>query len=552
MKFANPNLLVMTSLATVSMLVLAACGGSGGGNTTPTTPVTPPPTNTGPTWTQGVFQNESTFKDRCAVIRSGTNPATGGAYPDVAGSVLYEKHWLRSWSNNTYLWYDEITDRDPASIADKLAYFDVLKTEATTASGNSKDRFHFTANTADYQERVSSGAGSGYGFDLALISSSPPRDIRIAFTEPNSPARAAPANLARGDIILEVDGVDAVNGSTQADVDVLNAALFPADPGESHTFKIRDLDTQAERTFSITSATVTTEPVNIAKTINVGGNPVGYMHFTTFGTSTAEQALFDAMTTFQNDGITDLVLDLRYNGGGFLDIAGELGYMIAGAAQTTGRDFDKIVFNDKHPTINPVTGSTLTATPFHSTGQGFSVANGTPLPSVNLNRVFILSTSGTCSASEAVINSLRGVDVEVVLIGTTTCGKPYGFYGTDNCGETYFTIQFRGENDKGFGDYADGFTPIDAAVNSGELITGCEVGDDFSKLLGDESEAQLATAISYMQTGVCPVQAEVPDVKTKRPIGDDTASLLNDPRVRSLLLLDNSRIENRPIPREDK
>ena len=545
-----------TNLLTVSFLALCACGGSGGG-TTATTPILPPPSaNTGPTWTKDVFQNEANFKDRCSVIRSGTNPATGQPYPDVAGSSLYEKHWMRSWSNNTYLWYNEIIDRDPASIADRLDYFEVLKTEATTASGNAKDRFHFSINTSEYQELISSGASAGYGFELALISRSVPRDIRIAFTEPNSPARADPANLARGDIILEVNGVDAINGSSQSDVDTLNAALFPAETGESHTFKIRDLDTQTDRTFTITSAVVTTESVNITKTIDVAGAKVGYLHFTTFGTSSAEQALFDAMTDFQNNGITELVLDLRYNGGGFLDIAGELGYMIAGAAQTTGRDFDKIVFNDKHPTINPVTGNTITPTPFHSTGQGFSVPNGTALPSVNLNRVFILSTSGTCSASEAVINGLRGVDVEVVLIGTTTCGKPYGFYGTDNCGETYFTIQFRGENDKGFGDYADGFTPIDTAVNNGELITGCEVGDDFSKLLGDESEAQLATALSYMQTGTCPVRAEVSGVFSKTSVGDSVGdnvmSLLGDERVRNLYLLKNSRIENLPIPDEDK
>ena len=496
--------LLSTSVATVSFLVLSACGG-GGSSTPPVTTTPPPPVNTGPTWTKDIFEAESKFKDRCAVVRTGTDPATGSAYRDVAGSILQEKHWLRSWSNNTYLWFDEIDDKDPASIADKLAYFDVLKTEAVTASGNARDRFHFTINTADYQQQVSSGASAGYGFRLAIIKSSPPRDIRIAYTEPNSPATAAAVNLARGAIILEVDGVDAINGSSQANVDVINAGLFPDADGETHTFKVRDLGSNTDREVTITSDIVTTLPVNIAKTIDVAGNKVGYMHFTTFGTTSAEQALVTAMTNFQADGITDLVLDLRYNGGGFLDIAGELGYMIAGAARTTGKDFDNIVFNSKHQTTNPVTGGALTATPFHSTGQGFSVTEGTALPSVNLNRVFVLSTSRTCSASEAVINGLRGVDVEVVLIGTTTCGKPYGFYATDNCGETYFSIQFRGENDKGFGDYADGFTPIDATANVGELIDGCEVGDDFSNALGDETEAQFAAALTYVQTGACPV-----------------------------------------------
>ena len=532
-------------LISTSFLVLSACGGGGGGSSS--APVTPPSGgNTGPTWTKDVFQAESNFKDRCAAPRTGTNPATGNPYPDISGSVLYEKHWLRSWSNNTYLWYNEIDDKNPASTADKLEYFDLLKTEATTASGNKRDRFHFTINTEEYQERVSSGAVAGYGHKLALLSRSVPRDIRIAFTEPNSPARSAPANLVRGAVILEIDGVDAINGSGQANVDIINAGLFPEGAGEDHTFKVRDLASGAERTFTMTSAIVTTKPVNVAKTISVNGNNVGYLHFTTFGTSSSEKALFDAFTDFRNQGITDLVLDLRYNGGGFLDIAGELGYMIAGSTRTRGRDFDKIVFNDKHPNVNPVTGRSLTPTPFYSTGQGFSVAEGTALPTTNLGRVFILSTSGTCSASEAVINGLRGVNVDVVMIGTTTCGKPYGFYATDNCGETYFTIQFRGENDKGFGDYADGFTPIDAVVNSGELIDGCEVPDDFSKLLGNESEAQLATALSYIQTGVCPVRAELPGPIAKPIAFDDATSLFTDARVRSLYMLEHSRIDNAP------
>ncbi len=533
------------ALATASLIALTACGG-GGGSPAPTTITPPPPVSTGPTWTKDVFQAEGNFKDRCAVIRTGTNPATGRPYPDITGSVLHEKHWLRSWSNNTYLWYNEIDDKDPASIADKLDYFDVLKTEAVTASGNARDRFHFTMSTEEYQERVSSGASAGYGFELALIRRSPPRDIRIAFTEPDSPASTAPANLERGAIILEVDGVDVINASSTTDINTLNAVLFPESAGETHNFKVRDVATGAERSFSMTSAIVTTQPVNIAKTIDVAGAKVGYLHFTTFGTSSAEAALVDAMTGFQADGITELVLDLRYNGGGFLAIAGQLGYMIAGPARTNGQVFDKLVFNDKHPNINPVTGNALTPTPFYNTGRGFSVTEGQALPTVNLNRVFILSTSGTCSASEAVINGLRGIDVEVVLVGTTTCGKPYGFYATDNCGETYFTIQFRGENNKGFGDYADGFTPIDATVNSGELIEGCEVADDFSQVLGNENEGQLSSALSYIQTGTCPVTAEIPTTTEKAYQPDDTASLLSDERVRTLLLLKQSNILTAP------
>ena len=93
---------------------------------------------------------------------------------------------------------------------------------------------------------------------------------------------------------------------------------------------------------------------------------------------------------------------------------------------------------------------------------------------LNLNRVVVISGSGTCSASESIINGLRGVGVDVVLIGDTTCGKPYGFYAIDNCGTTYFTVQFKGVNALGFGDYADGFSPP-GATSQGEEVPGCVI-----------------------------------------------------------------------------
>jgi carboxyl-terminal processing protease len=117
----------------------------------------------------------------------------------------------------------------------------------------------------------------------------------------------------------------------------------------------------------------------------------------------------------------------------------------------------------------------------------------------------VLSTSRTCSASESVINGLRGIDVEVIQIGSTTCGKPYGFYPDDNCGETYFTIQFQGVNDKGFGEYPDGFAPSNTSTANAVKVNGCAVADDFSRELGDTSEAMLAAALSYRANGTCPL-----------------------------------------------
>jgi hypothetical protein len=107
------------------------------------------------------------------------------------------------------------------------------------------------------------------------------------------------------------------------------------------------------------------------------------------------------------------------------------------------------------------------------------------------------------------MNSLEGVDVEVIQVGSTTCGKPYGFYMTPNCGTSYFTIQFRGVNAKNFGDYSDGFSPENTAVTAGVPLPGCSVADDFSSLLGSPLEARFAAALQYRDTGTCPAATGV-------------------------------------------
>ena len=444
-------------------------------------------------WLEGVFLSSSTFRNMCE------NPVTGTS--DVQGTFVDENNYLRSHSNDTYLWYDEIVDRDPG-LHSTPDYFDLLKTDAVTPSGNFKDNFHFSIPTDEWIAQSQSGISSGYGMQVALISSSPPRQAVVAFTEPGTPATQAGANLERGVEILTIDGVDVIFGS---DSNTLNAGLFPDTVGEAHNFTVRDLDGTV-RSFSMTSAVITSTPVQNVSTITTPGGKVGYFLFNDH-IATAESGLIDAVTQLSADGITELVIDIRYNGGGFLDIASELAYMIAGAGQTSGETFEDVKFNDKHPVFNPITGGILTPVPFHSRSQGFdaTVATGSLLPSLNLGRVYVLTGSGTCSASESIINSLLGIDVEVIQIGSTTCGKPYGFFAASNCGTTYFTIQFQGVNAKGFGDYPDGFSPANTVSDAGVLISGCSVGDDFTTALGDTAEARLAAALNHMDTGTCPV-----------------------------------------------
>jgi carboxyl-terminal processing protease len=426
-------------------------------------------------------------------------------FPDTQGTLLDELNWLRSWTNDLYLWFDEVQDQNPATFSTDATYFAALKSTVLTASGNPKDKFHFTYPTATWEALSESGIQAGYGANFIVIAATPPRIVVVAYTEPGSEAATAPANLSRGAQIVDIDGVDLQDATDQTSVNTLNAGLAPQTVGESHSFTIRDPGSVASRTLTLVSANVTVAPVQNTHTIAApSGALVGYMLFNDH-LATAENALLAAFTQLQSAGVQDLVLDIRYNGGGLLDIASEVAYMIAGPSATAGQTFELSQFNSQHPAVDPVTGVAIVPVGFHTTAQGFSVTSGQALPTLNLHRVFVLTTSATCSASESIINSLQGVNVQVIQVGSTTCGKPYGFYPADNCAVTYFSIQFKGVNAKSFGDYTDGFTPANSVTPAGVLLPGCSVNDDFTHALGDSAEGLLAAAIGYQATGMCPV-----------------------------------------------
>jgi C-terminal processing protease CtpA/Prc len=495
--------------ALVAAILLAGCGGGGGGGSGGSASAggsSTPPASSGPTWTANSFQSASTFKNFCATVRTGAD-AEGNAFPDKAGSLLQEMFWLRSWTHETYLWNTEVTDQNPSNFSDRITYFNTLKTTALTSSGKPKDQFHFNMSTADYLAQSLSTPSASYGAEIRVFAASPPRDVRVVFTTANTPATellAGTPKLSRGARILTADGIDVVNGgTTQAQIDTLNSAIFPTNAGETHTLLVQYPD-GSQRTVSLTSADLVESPVNRTAVLPSATGNVGYILLNTFSPFSSEKAIIDAIAAMKAQSVTDVVLDLRYNGGGLLAVASELGYLIAGPTQTSGKIFERLQFNAAAGSTNPVTGGANNATPFYTTALGFSVADGTALQPLSLPRVFILTTGSTCSASEAVINGLRGIDVQVVLIGGTTCGKPYGFYPADNCGETYFSIQFKGVNQKSFGDYADGFAASNSSATYPIKLPGCSVGDDYGHELGDPAEGMLAAALAYRSTGSCP------------------------------------------------
>jgi hypothetical protein len=181
-----------------------------------------------------------------------------------------------------------------------------------------------------------------------------------------------------------------------------------------------------------------------------------------------------AFARFRADGVQDLVLDLRYNGGGLVTAGRSVASFVA--AGRDGQVYAQLAYNPQQAGRNEV--------------YRFS-----PSPSaLALPRVYLLMGQRTCSASEQVINGLAGVGVEVVGIGGTSCGKPVGFVPQSRCGRTYSVVNFESLNARGEGRYFDGFTPQ------------CPVAEDFSRPQGQPGDPLLDAALAHADSGQCPVQ----------------------------------------------
>ncbi|MEK8031039.1 S41 family peptidase [Ideonella sp. DXS29W] len=483
---ARPRLVALFA-ATALAATLTACGGGGDGGTSPF-PVPPPP--------------PPPPASDAAQVCAPTNPYRSDALDTTrTGTLDNEKAWIHSYMNQAYLWFGEIPSVDASAAMFSNTsdvylsldnYFTAQLTPALTPSGKRRDQFSFTYPTKAWNDLINSGSTSGYGINWAADSwNSLPRGIRIATVEPGSPA--ALAGLMRGDLLVTADGASA-DASDSAGIDTLNAALFPSANGESHRFTFTRVD-GSSITRSVTSADVTLDPVPTTLVLDNAGAKVGYIVFNDHIAS-SEQKLIDAITALKAAAVTDLVLDLRYNGGGYLYLASELAYMVAGSGPTAGKVFEHLQYNSKR---SSETNSEDAKTPFYDTScildSNFECSRRQALPTLNLSRVTVIATDSTCSASEAIINGLRGVDIDVRVIGSTTCGKPYGFTAKDNCGISYFPIEFKGVNQKGYGDYADGFTPT------------CPVSDDFTRALGTVEEGMLSAALYNLTHNACDVAA---------------------------------------------
>ena len=404
------------------------------------------------------------FKAACLIATSLLLASCGGGGGDSnSGSatcdLASQKDWLRSYMQDGYYWSGVSPNPDPAAFDTVQKYFDALLYAGDPVVP--KDRWSYIQDSATYNQFFGAGKTLGYGVFVNGLELKLP--LKLRYTEPQSPAAAA--GLKRGDTIVSV------NGRSAAELIAANdfALLTPAKAGDTLTLDI--IGDAGARTVQLTAVTYDLTPVSAVRVLDVPGRgKAGYLLLKDFVTQ-AETPLANAFAQFRAAGASELILDLRYNGGGRVSTANVLASLVAGAS-FDGKVFTQLKYNAKH------SGS----------DNAFRLVAG---PAPAFSRVVVITGQRTCSASELIVNGLKPY-VDVVTVGDTSCGKPFGFNPVESCGSVYSAVNFESTNSLGQGRYYAGIT------------ASCPAADDFSGVLGDATESLTQAATRYLQTGACP------------------------------------------------
>jgi carboxyl-terminal processing protease len=413
---SHPKNRINTTVVLAVCLALSACGGGGDSSPAPTTTDAP----------------------GCDVTR--------------------QKDWLRAYMADQYFWTGTSPNPDPFGYATVQSYYDALL--FTGDAVVPKDKWSYITPTAAYNQFFGAGKSMSYGVFVNGVEGVLP--LRLRYVEPQSPA--AQAGLKRGDIIVSANTRSASELITSKDFSVLT----PANAGDSLTLEI-DSGT-GPRSVTLTAASFDLTPVSVSQVLRLpNGSNAGYVVLKDF-ISQAESSLTAVFADFRARRATELIIDLRYNGGGLLSTSNLLASLVAGAS-SSGQVFAQLNRNARNQAAN-------------------ATFRLTTAPAPAFSRVVVLTGSRTCSASELLVNGLKPY-VNVITIGAATCGKPFGFYPVDHCGNTFSAVNFETVNGAGQGRYYDGIAPTCAAI------------DDFKGELGTASEGLTAVAADYLQTGVC-------------------------------------------------
>lgn len=388
---------------------------------------------------------------------SGSNNSGGSSLPTGTNACTMDgqKQFVLDAMRDVYFWNDLLpTNVDLAAYPTPEALLEAL------IAVQPLDSFSFIDLLAADTQFFVAGQFEGFGFSSQFIT---PDDLRFLRVFAESPA--AIAGFARGQQIV------LLNGRTIADIQSNEGVdgLFELSTLE---FTIRRPDA-TEFVATLDKDLVTIDPVPQWRIIDLaGGTKAGYLELATFvGTADAQFAtVFEA---FANAGVTDVILDLRYNGGGRVDTTELLGDYLGGVAHAA-EVFSNTRFNDDNAISNRTSFFQL------------------PGDTVNLSRLVVIATERTASASELLTNSMFPY-ADVTIVGATTLGKPVGQLGLQFCDKILRPTAFETLNAIGEGGYFDG------------LLADCPVQDNFLVPVGDPADPHIVTALHFLENGACPV-----------------------------------------------
>ncbi|MXV52048.1 PDZ domain-containing protein [Pedobacter sp. HMF7647] len=349
------------------------------------------------------------------------------------------------------------------------------------------------------------GQGGDYGFS---VKADPDRNVRVSSVYATSPA--ATAGLKRGFKVTKVNGTT-VDLTSQTSVDAINNGIF----GGNSNVKLTVVDNNgASKDVTVTRGFYNLNPILYTHVYTVGAKKVGYIVYNSFTSDTTK--IQSAFSSFEGQGVSELVIDLRYNGGGYVSTSGYMANSIAPASQT-GKVMFTYYFNqylqnltttqrkssvlihqpildedgEIQPSSQAINGKyyTYADVGYQPTDNQGNVEHFSKKGGLNINRVYFIVSGSTASASELLINNLRPVLSEVKLIGTTTYGKPVGFFGIHIDKIDIYTPEFETKNQSNTGGYYSGMKVDQDAV------------DDVTHDWGDVNETELRYALNYAGTG---------------------------------------------------
>lgn len=416
--------------------------------------------------------------DSSTTAAVGSGVPSGGA-PTDACSLGARQNFALAALNEWYLFPETLPAAlSPAGFTTVDAYLDAL---TATARSQGRDRF-FTYRTSIAEENAFFNSGSSAGLGIRLSTDATTRKAFVSEAFEGAPALAA--GIDRGTEILAIGtssaGLRLVSDIIAAEgAGGVTNALGPSDPGVSRVFRVTSGGTVREVT--VTKANYTLTPVSArygAQVIMDNGRRVGYLNLRTF-IDTADGQLRSAFDAFRAQGVTDFVIDFRYNGGGLVSTAELLGDLLGGNRAT------QEIYSQT--TFRPEKASRNTTRRFMPQSQSVS-----PL------RIAFIGTGATASASELVINSfIPYLGANMALVGANTYGKPVGQVAVDlaACDDRFRVVAFSLRNAANSDAYFGGLAT--AVPNT------CRADDDLSRPLGDPGEASLRQALDFLSGVPC-------------------------------------------------